>query len=176
MTKLYRDTEMNRIPEMDELIALLQGFAPEADEPCLIHGDYRLGNVVIDPNLQKVAAVLDWELSTIGDPFTDVAYCLLMYHWDSQVFGTVTPGTPGVPGEAEFLERYCQVARRETLPDLTLYGAFSMFRLACITQAAIHREASGQPLARALPPEQYPAAIARAALKFAERRAPTEGR
>lgn len=168
MTRLYRDTEMGRSLEMESLIALLTTFSPESSEPCLVHGDYRLGNVVVDPDLQGIAAVLDWELSTIGDPLTDLAYCLLMYRWGSANFGAVVRDAEGVPSEAEFVSTYCQAAGRSSLPDLALYQAFSLFRLACITQAALHREAAGHALRRALSPEQYPAAIARTALDLAE--------
>src|SRR3546814_8281437 len=61
--------------------------------------------------------------------------CTLMYHWDSPVFGTVIGAGEGIPEEGEFLESYCRMAGRSGLPDLSLYQAFSLFRLACITQA-----------------------------------------
>lgn len=174
MTKLYRASEMEHISEMEDLISLLQRFRPDSAETCIVHGDYRLGNVVVDPALCGIAAVLDWELSTIGDPLTDVAYCLLMYHWGSSLFGTVQ-GADGIPDETEFVDMYCRSSGRRSLPKLELYGAFSMFRLACITQAAIHRAEGGHALPRALAPEQYPSAIARAALDLVERRRQAKG-
>lgn len=168
MTRLYRETETARIDEMEELIAALQVAMPPPAEPRLIHGDFRLGNMVVSPGLGDIAAVLDWELSTLGDPLTDVGYCSLMYHWDSKVFGTVM-GVADVPAEAEFLETYCRYAGRSSVPALGIYQAFSLFRLACITQAALHRQAAGQRLPRPVPPENRPATLARLALNLAAR-------
>ncbi|PQM26311.1 phosphotransferase family protein [Sphingopyxis lindanitolerans] len=169
MTRLYRDTEMGHEPVMERLIALLGSTVPAGYTTCLVHGDFRLGNMVVRPDLSGIAAVLDWELSTLGDPLTDVGYCTLMYHWDSPVFGTVIGAGEGIPEEGEFLETYCRMAGRSGLPDLSLYQAFSLFRLACITQAALHREAVGQALARPLPLENHPASVAKLALDLAER-------
>lgn len=173
MTRLYRDSEAERLGEMEELIATLQVTRPPLTSPCLIHGDFRLGNMVISPERCDIAAVLDWELSTLGDPLTDVAYCSLMYHWDSKVFGTVM-GVLDVPTETEFLETYCRFTGRDGVPELGLYQAFSLFRLACITQAALHRQAAGHPLPRPVPPENRPAILARLALTLATRRKPFE--
>lgn len=169
MTRLYRETAMDHVPAMERLIELLAAATPADPKACLVHGDFRLGNMVVDPELTGIAAVLDWELSTLGDPLTDVGYCTLMYHWDSPVFGTVIGAGDGVPDESEFLETYSRAAGRDALPDLSLYQAFSLFRLACITQAALHRAAAGHRLPRALPPENHPAAVAHLALDLAQR-------
>ncbi len=169
MTRLYRDTETGHVPAMEKLIAFLTNATPTGHDICLVHGDFRLGNMVVTPDLTDIAAVLDWELSTLGDPLTDVGYCTLMYHWNSPVFGTVIGAGQGIPDEHEFLETYCRAAGRQGVPDLALYQAFSLFRLACITQAALHREAAGQALPRALPPENRPAIVAQTALDLAER-------
>ena len=169
MPRLYRDTQMGHEPAMERLIALLESVVPEDHATCLVHGDFRLGNMVVSPGLTGIAAVLDWELSTLGDPLTDVGYCTLMYHWDSPVFGTVIGAGEGIPEEGEFLDTYCRMVGRSALPDLSLYQALSLFRLACITQAALHREAAGQALPRPLPPENHPASVAKLALDLAER-------
>jgi aminoglycoside phosphotransferase (APT) family kinase protein len=169
MTRLYRDTEMGHEPAMERLIGLLGSTVPDEHATCLVHGDFRLGNMVVSPELTGIAAVLDWELSTLGDPLTDVGYCTLMYHWDSPIFGTVIGAGEGIPEESEFLETYCRLVGRSGLPDLSLYQALSLFRLACITQAALHREAAGQALARPLPPENHPPSVAKLALDLAER-------
>lgn len=168
MTNLYRDTEMGNLPEMEALIMLLRASHPEPHAPCIIHGDYRLGNVIVNPELDRIGAILDWEMSTIGDPLTDVGYCTLMYHWKSPAFGTVIGAGEGIPIENEFLETYCRAAGRSSLPYLGLYQALSLFRLACITQAALHRKAAGRGGLRDLPPDHEPAALARLALELAE--------
>lgn len=168
MTRLYRESETSRSGEMEELIVALQVAMPTPAVPRLIHGDFRLGNMVVSSGLRDIAAVLDWELSTLGDPLTDVGYCSLMYHWDSKIFGTVM-GVADVPAEAEFLDTYCQHAGRTGVPKLGFYQAFSLFRLACITQAALHRQAAGHRLTRPVPPENRPAVLARLALDLAAR-------
>lgn len=169
MTRLYRDTAMDHVPAMERLIDLLAAARPADPKACLVHGDFRLGNMVVSPELTGIAAVLDWELSTLGDPLTDVGYCTLMYHWESPVFGTVIGAGSGIPEESEFLETYARAAGRTDLPDLSLYQAFSLFRLACITQAALHRAAAGHRLPRALPPENHPAVVAHLALDLAQK-------
>lgn len=166
MTRLYRATELDRLSEMEELIALLARFAPQSTT-CLLHGDFRLGNVVVTPDFRHIAAILDWELSALGDPLSDVAYCTLMYHWDSPVFGSVVGIHDGVPDEEAFIAAYCAAAGLDQLPALGLYQAFSLFRLACITQAALHREVSGHRMQRHLPEAHHPAVVARLALRLA---------
>ena len=169
MSQLYRDTELSREPLMETLIEKLAGMSPAAHRTCLIHGDYRLGNVVIDPELDAVAAILDWELSTLGDPMMDVGYCTLMYHWASPAFGTVIGAGAGVPTEEDFLAAYCEEAGERQLPDLSPYQALCLLRLACITQAALHREAHGVALPRPLPAGHLPGEVASLALDLMTR-------
>jgi aminoglycoside phosphotransferase (APT) family kinase protein len=168
MTRLYGESDLGHDPDMETLIAVLQRHAPPEEQSCLVHGDFRLGNMVISHDLTAIAAVLDWELSTLGDPMTDLGYCTLMYHWNSSVFGTVI-GADHVPDEGEFLDSYCRASGRSVLPDLRLFQAFSLFRIACITQAAMHRAATGHALPGPLPPENSPNNVARTALSLLER-------
>lgn len=169
MSQLYRDTELSREPVMERLIEQLAVMAPNAQRTCLIHGDYRLGNVVIDTEQDRIAAILDWELSTLGDPMMDVGYCTLMYHWTSPAFGTVVGAGAGIPTEEEFLAAYCEEACERELPDLRPYQALCLLRLACITQAALHREAHGVALSRPLPAGHLPGEVASLALDLIAR-------
>lgn len=164
MRQIYRDAQMGHEPAMERLLDRLSGVSPMASKPALVHGDYRLGNVVVDDERSGIAAILDWELSTLGDPFMDVAYCTLMYHWASPVFGTVIGAGAGIPAEAEFLESYCREAGTASMPNLAPYQALCLLRLACITQAALYREAQGTALARPLPEGHQPGEVARLAL------------
>lgn len=135
-----------RTPAMAELAAwLLAHVPPEPQRPSVIHGDYRLDNLVFAPHESKVIGVLDWELSTLGDPLADAAYSCLVYH--------MPPGLPvldaldtrhlpaGVPTEAQFVHNYC---RRAGVPVPTdtwpFYVALGMFRAAAIA-AGVHRRA-----------------------------------
>jgi aminoglycoside phosphotransferase (APT) family kinase protein len=170
MTNLYRSTQTGIKPEMEDLIGYLASHTPQPVPARLVHGDFRLGNVVMQTNLAGVAAVLDWELSTLGDPLTDLGYCTLMYHWDSKAFGSVI-GVPGVPSEAEFVDAYCRRAGLASVPALGFHQAFSLFRLACITQAAMHRSAIGEALQRPVPKDNEPEVLARLALRLANREA-----
>jgi aminoglycoside phosphotransferase (APT) family kinase protein len=164
MRQIYQDAQLGHEPAMERLFDVLSGISPAAEKTTLVHGDYRLGNVVIDPERSEIAAILDWELSTLGDPLMDVAYCTLMYHWASPTFGTVIGAGEGIPREAEFLETYCRHAGLPTLPDLVPYQALCLLRLACITQAALYREAHGTALMRPLPQGHQPGEVARLAL------------
>lgn len=135
--KQYREDEAaGRIESMDRVIGWLQEHLPaEEPPPAIVHGDYRLDNLMFDAAGPRVLAILDWELSTLGDPIADFAYHLMTWRMPT----LANPGLRGrdfsalgIPTEDEYVARYCRLAGRDSLPDLDFYVAFSMFRLAGI--------------------------------------------
>src|SRR5690606_10280164 len=102
------------------------------DGSTIVHGDYRLGNAIFDSHRPRVAAILDWELSTIGHPFSDLAYCCIAWRLPPEMRGLEGVDKPGLPDEAEFRRAYCEAAGRADLPGFEFFMAFAMFRLAAI--------------------------------------------
>ncbi len=135
-------------PLVDELAAGLSAAVPEQRDRALVHGDYRLDNTMLDPkNPGRVVAVLDWELSTLGDPLADVG--LLGVYWgsrsapadDNQLTTRVTT-QPGFPPRAEVFERYARLSGRD-LSELPWYLAFGYFKLAVIATGIAARHQAG---------------------------------
>ena len=128
---------------MNALMEWLPKNVPELDESTIAHGDYRIGNCIIHSTEPKVAAVLDWELSTIGHPFGDLGYCCMGYHMpraDLDIFPE--PGS-GVPTEKAFLDMYCKAAGRDGIENWNFYISFSLFRIAAIVQGVYKRGLDG---------------------------------
>ena len=145
--KQYKASETQVIPSMNRLMEYLPTTTPGDDRTSIVHGDYRLDNMVLHPTEPKVAAVLDWELSTLGDPMADFSYLLM--HW-------VMPGTEraslsgledlkawGIPTVDEVVEQYCNATGRSGVPNLDWYFAYNLFRLAGICQGIVGRVRDG---------------------------------
>ncbi|MGH7042639.1 MAG: phosphotransferase family protein, partial [Acetobacteraceae bacterium] len=131
---------------MERLREWLPAHLPAEEEAAIAHGDYRLGNLLIDPAEPRIVAVLDWELCTIGHPLADLGYVCLTYHVPPGplgIAGTLGAEVPGVPDEAEFVARYCAYAGREVPGDITVFVVFSMFRLASIVAGVYRRGVDG---------------------------------
>ena len=145
-TKQYRATQTDDIPEVEWLIKWLPSTLPQQTGNVIIHGDYRLDNLIFAPDTTRVAAVIDWELATIGDPLADLAY--LMMNWVTPIddraglLGTDFQ-TSGIPTMEEGIAIYCRAAGREAVPDLTWYFAFNLFRLTAIVQGVKRRMLDG---------------------------------
>jgi aminoglycoside phosphotransferase (APT) family kinase protein len=141
-SKQYRAAEIDPIPEMDRLIDWLPRTVPPQERTSIVHGDYRLDNMIFDAAEPRVAAVLDWELSTLGDPLADFSY--LAMNWNmpadgrSGLKGLDLPAL-GIPTLEEVAELYCRLTNRAGVPDLNWYFAFGLFRLASITQGIAKR-------------------------------------
>jgi aminoglycoside phosphotransferase (APT) family kinase protein len=136
-SKQYLEDEAaGRSPEMDALIDWLPAHMPkEEGGRTVVHGDYKSDNMIFHPTEPKVIAVLDWELSTLGDPLADFAYNAMFYRSPREPGDELTPqklAELNIPPETEFVQRYCAVAGRDGVADLTYYMAFNMFRLAAI--------------------------------------------
>jgi aminoglycoside phosphotransferase (APT) family kinase protein len=145
-TQQYRASETERIEEVEKLIAWLPKTVPEQADVCIVHGDYRLDNVVIAPEGDRVAAVLDWELSTLGDALADCSYLLMQ--WELPADGrSALQGLDikalGIPSRDEALALYCQLTGRKSVPDLNWYFAYNMFRLVGILQGITGRVRDG---------------------------------
>ncbi len=147
-TKQYIATKTEDIAAMDKLMAWLPGRIPESHDTAVAHGDYRLGNMLIDPVAPKVVAIVDWELATIGHPLADLAYACMAYRMppDDPVFAGlagVDLTSLGIPNEDELVSIYCRASGRLEIPDWSFYLAFSYFRLAAITQGVYARSLQG---------------------------------
>ena len=147
-TKQYLASETEKIEAMDNLIAWLPKNIPLTDETTVVHGDYRLDNTVFHPTEPRLLAVLDWELSTLGDPLADYAYHCMSWHIPSTMFrglGGLPHAELGIPTEGEYVERYFRrTGRKSVAPSVwDYYMAYNMFRLAAICQGIAKRIVDG---------------------------------
>ena len=144
----YEASRTDEIPEMDRLLAWLPDHIPDDDETAIVHGDYRPGNLIVHPHEPRIAAVLDWELSTLGHPLSDLAHNCLAF---SIPRGTsALPGLGGadfealgLPGEEAHRDAYCERAGRGEIADWRFYMAFASFRMAAICQGVYARGLKG---------------------------------
>ncbi|HVS63079.1 MAG TPA: phosphotransferase [Thermoanaerobaculia bacterium] len=150
-TKQYRASETVTITEMDRLIEWLPRHIPEDDETTLVHGDFRLENMIFHPTEPEVLAVLDWELSTLGHPLADLSYNCLLYRTDPDAFGgfgDTDLAALGIPTESEYVAAYCRRTGRESIDGWEFYMAFALFRIAAILQGIMGRVVDGTAAAK----------------------------
>lgn len=129
------DEAAGRLGDMDAVAEWLHAHIPPETSTCLVHGDYRIDNIVFHPTEPRVIAVLDWELSTLGDPIVDFSYNLLMYRVPSALpWGLADRNltTLGLPCEQAYVTEYCRRAGRAGIPNLDTYIVFNLFRMAAI--------------------------------------------
>jgi aminoglycoside phosphotransferase (APT) family kinase protein len=147
-TKQYRASETGTLADMDALIGWLDANLPEDDGRVgLVHGDYRIDNMIFAADRPRIAAVLDWELSTLGHPFSDLAYQCMQWRMpvgpEGRGLAGVDRKAQGIPTEAEYVDAYC---RRMGLAGITGFDfcvAFSFFRMAAIVQGVKKRGLDG---------------------------------
>lgn len=145
-SKQYRRSETEHIEAFEELMEWLPAHIPADDQTTLVHGDFRIDNLVWHPTEPRVVGVLDWELSTLGHPLADVAYTCLPFLMDSPhhpAIGVRPDPATGLPSMEEHLAAYCRLTGREGIPDLPFCLAFSMFRIASILQGVYARGVQG---------------------------------
>jgi aminoglycoside phosphotransferase (APT) family kinase protein len=130
------------IAGIEELHELLAVNTPDGTAPAIVHGDYRLDNVLVGPD-DKVAAVLDWEMATLGDPLTDVGLLIVYQRMDRLGEGPMASDAPGYPAEGEILSRYAASSGRD-LSDLGFYIALASFKSAVILEGIHYRYVHGQ--------------------------------
>jgi len=148
-TSQYRVTELQKIFAMDELIQWLENHLPVDDgRVCLVHGDFRLDNMMFAKDKAEIIAILDWELSTLGHPYSDLAYQCMQLRMPSGMGSIdglkgVDRASLGIPTEEEYVAQYCQRIGIEHIENWTFYLAFSFFRLAAIAQGVAKRATQG---------------------------------
>ncbi|RWN27516.1 MAG: phosphotransferase family protein [Mesorhizobium sp.] len=147
-TSQYRASETDAVADMDGLIAWLETHMPADDgRISLVHGDYRLDNLIFAPDRPKVLAVLDWELSTSGHPFADIAYQCMQWRLPHasgfRGLGGVDRSALGLPSEEDYVAAYCRRRGLTGIGNWTFYLAFSFFRLAAICQGVYKRALDG---------------------------------
>jgi aminoglycoside phosphotransferase (APT) family kinase protein len=144
---LYQeDAAGRRIAAMDGLIEWLDARIPAVDEVALVHGDFRCDNLVFHPTEPRVVAILDWELSTLGNPLADFGYHLMMYHLPDMAIAGLAGrdlAALNIPSEAWNVAAYCERTGRRSIPDLEFYIVFSLFRFAAICHGIRGRIARG---------------------------------
>ena len=140
-SKQYLASKTEELETMEHLMEWLPANIPQSDETVIVHGDYRLGNTIIHPTEPKIVAVLDWELSTLGHPLGDLAYCCMHYYDELENEKELTES--GIPTENEFLARYCELTCREAIENWTFYIVYNFFRSAAIIQGVYKRGLDG---------------------------------
>jgi len=153
-SKQYLASITGEIVEMDRLIDWLPAHMPagarDSGRPTVVHGDYRLDNLVFHKTEPRIVAVLDWELSTLGHPLADFSYHCMAWHIPPGVFrgiGGLDLAALGIPGELDYVRRYCERTGRADaqalMADWNFYLAYNLFRLASITQGIAKRVVDG---------------------------------
>ena len=149
-SRQYRASQTEPIDEMDRVIAWLPSHLPPPAPVRLVHGDYRLDNVILSPDAPEVLAVLDWELSTLGDPLADFSYHLMQ--WDMPPsesgagVGTLVGhdlAALGIPARGAYVDAYVARTGLDPRPYLPVYLAYNFFRLAAILQGIVGRVRDG---------------------------------
>ncbi|MXO73609.1 phosphotransferase [Altererythrobacter aerius] len=145
-TKQYRLSETERLSSMEKLIAFLPASLPEQTRTSVVHGDYRIDNMIFAHDRADVRAVLDWELSTLGDPLADFTYFCMAYVTENGGRSGVMDSDRaalGIPELEELVERYCAATGRADVPDMNWFFAYNFFRLAGILQGIKKRVIDG---------------------------------
>jgi aminoglycoside phosphotransferase (APT) family kinase protein len=145
-SKQYQASETEKIAAMDNLIAWLPNNIPAGDETAIVHGDYRLDNLIFHPTEPRILAILDWELSTLGHPLADFSYHCMSWHIPPGQFrgiGGLDLPSLGIPPEAEYVAAYCKRSGRDHIDNWDFYLAYNMFRIAGILQGIMKRAVDG---------------------------------
>jgi aminoglycoside phosphotransferase (APT) family kinase protein len=147
-SRQYQASRTGDVAAMDELMEWLPDHVPADDSAAIVHGDFRLENLVFDAREPRVIAVLDWELSTLGHPLSDLAYNAMAYYLPSD--SDVAPGFAGadiaalgIPSEQQYVAVYCRRTGRGAVEDWPFYLVFSLFRAAAIQQGVYARALKG---------------------------------
>jgi len=166
-TKQYRASETQHIPEVEKLIEWLPKTLPEQKRVSIVHGDYRLDNMIFHGTEPRVIAVLDWELSTLGDPMADFTYLLMQ--WIMPGLESADLKALNIPSMGEAAQIYC-TCTGTSLPDLNWYLAYNLFRLAGIAQGIAGRIREGTAAnAKAIESAKRTVPLAKAAWEWAQK-------
>lgn len=156
-SRQYRSAQTDDLPEMAALGDWLGSHLPEDGRRSIVHGDYRTNNLLLHPSLPRVEAVLDWELSTLGDPLCDLAYTCLCYHLpDPPVgFGGADPQALGIPGQEAFVQAYARRAGLDAVRHWAFYMALQLYKSASLLQGVYRRGLDGAAPAAAVGMKGY---------------------
>ena len=141
-SKQYVASELKPIPEMHSLIDWLPNNIPAGDETSIVHGDFRLDNVVFHPTEPTVLAILDWELSTLGHPLGDFSYYCMNWRLPTGL-GASDLNQLNIPSESDIVAHYCELTGRDSVPNWDFYMIYNLFRIAAILQGVAARAAQG---------------------------------
>ena len=145
-SKQYRASETEKIEAMDKLIEWLPQYIPPGEETSIVHGDYRLDNLIFHPTEPRVLAILDWELSTLGHPLADFAYHCMAWHVPPSAFRGLAGldlAALGIPDFESYVKSYCQRTDRASIENFEYYLAYNLFRMAGILQGIMKRVVDG---------------------------------
>ena len=140
-SKQYRASETDNIEAMNNLIDWLPKNIPDDDETTIVHGDYRLDNMILKNN--EVVGILDWELSTLGHPIADFSYHCLSWRTQEAFWDEAKLKKLGIPSEKEYMEMYCENSGKDLSKNWEFYMAFNMFKIAGILQGILGRVRDG---------------------------------
>jgi len=144
-SKQYEASKTEEVPAMENLIRWLPENMPANDETTIVHGDFRLENMIFHPTEPRVLAVVDWELGTLGHPLSDIAYNCLPWHVPDSHRGFLGDLPPewGIPTEEEYVAAYCRRTGRSGIDNWPFYVVLSLFRLGAIAQGVYRRGLDG---------------------------------
>ena len=147
-SKQYLSSETEKISEMNEMMEELPKKIPIDNSPrSLVHGDFRLDNMIFDKNEPKLLAIIDWEICTTGHPIADLASLIMQWEQKagriSRGLQGVERGLLGIPSDEDFIKEYCKFRNIQYIKDFNFYLAFCFFRMACVIQGVKKRALSG---------------------------------
>lgn len=145
-SRQYQASETERIEAMDRLIAWLPEHVPATDDLAVVHGDYRLDNLIFHPREPRIIAIIDWELSTLGHPLADFSYHCMSWRIPPGQFRGIAGldlAALGIPTEAEYIAHYCERTGRTEIEHWDFYLAYNLFRIAAILQGVYKRATEG---------------------------------
>ncbi|MEW5879865.1 MAG: phosphotransferase [Pseudomonadota bacterium] len=145
-SKQYQASQTETIEAMNRLIEWLPQHIPPGDETAVVHGDYRMDNLIFHPTEPRIVAILDWELSTLGHPLADFSYHCMSWHIPPGAFRGIAGldlAALGIPSETEYIRRYCERTGRAGIEHWNFYLAYNLFRIAAILQGVYKRYTEG---------------------------------
>lgn len=145
-SKQYQASETEQIEPMNRLIEWLPQHIPPGDETAVVHGDYRMDNLIFHPAEPRIVAILDWELSTLGHPLADFSYHCMSWHIPPGAFRGIAGldhAALGIPSETEYIRSYCKRVGRGPIAHWNFYLAYNLFRIAAILQGVYKRYTEG---------------------------------
>jgi len=145
-SKQYQASETETIEAMNRLIDWLPQHVPPGEDVAVVHGDYRLDNLIFHAHEARIVAIIDWELSTLGHPLADFSYHCMSWHIPPGAFRGISNldhAALGIPSEAQYIARYCERTGRSTIEHWDFFMAYNLFRITAILQGVYKRATEG---------------------------------